>query len=530
MLKYGNLSSISNSNSKSLIPRNLTYRQADLFKTTVPDDAIIAAFNNPNNNPTLDNLNNLNVANATIGNAKIDVLYVNLIRLRTISKQHITVNDPLLITDLTSTTDQTYSYLFQQDSLFQCRRLDINVGNVSFRDNVIQINSAYFTNFGNPVASNKTKYDMLLSGFIFPNTNDDFEKKKFNSMLIIPNKYYLDDASTEFKQYDISHTDCFGSNSNEFTNSVRFTSTNYDFSKNSTILNTKNQINENDSDLFSINNCANLLNIEANNLALYGGKIVSINSSSFNPDISDSGIGTIEFLIYNNHIKPVQISTFSEDLITFISPVQMENQLNLVSDLRFEDIAQIKIKDASYFSIIDFSNNILWTIDGSGSSVFDVSGNFVFPDSSANMIFNNTLNLTSSVDQSTDINPLISYNVQNCSELKYLVNVKVNALDLSSNIFFRNILSDASQNNTFSGKIISKDENGKIMSMTFQGYTMWDLSLNIVTFFTNQMISPSPQWIISDMEIVNLFDLRVTLSNPQDTTTSWNISMETMSI
>jgi hypothetical protein len=530
MLKYGSLSSISNSNSKSLIPRNLTYRQQDLFKTTIPDAAIIAAFNTPGNNASLDNLNNLNVANATIGTAKVGTLYVDLIRLKTISKQHITVNDPVLITDLTNVTEQTYGYLIKENAVFQSTRLDINVGNVKFRDNVIQINSSYFTNFGSPVASNKTKYDSLLSGFIFPNTNDDFEKKKFNSMLVIPNKYYLDDVTAEFKQYDNVYTDCFGSNNNEFTNSVRFTSTNYDFSKNSTYLNPKNQLNENDSDLFSINDCTNLLNIEANNLALYGGKIISINSKSFNPDISDSGIGAIEFLIYNNHIEPVQISKFSEDLITFISPVQMENELNLLSNIRFDDIAQIKIKDASAFSIIDFSNNILWTIDGSGNNVVDQSGNFIFPNSNAAIIFENNLNLTSLANQLIDINPLITYNVQNCSELKYLVNIQVNAFDISSSIFFRNVLLDASQNNTFSGKIISKDENGKIMSMTFQGYTMWDSSLNVVTYFTNQMISPNPQWTIVAMEIVDSFDLRVTLSNPQDTTTSWNISMETISI
>jgi hypothetical protein len=524
MLKYGNLSSISNSNSKSLIPRNLTYRQQDLFKTTIPDAAIIAAFNTPGNGASLDNLNNLNVANATIGTAKIGTLYVDLIRLKTISKEHITVNDPVLITDLTSVTEQTYGYLIKEDAYFKGTRLDIDIGNLTLRDNVIQINSSYFTNFGSPIATNKTKYDSLLSGFIFPNTNDDFSKKNFNSMLIIPNKYYLDDVLAEFKQYDISYTDCFGSSNNEFTNSVRFTSTNYDFSKNSTHLNAKNEINTNDSELFSINDCTNLLNIEANNLALYGGKIVSINSTSFNPDISNSGIGTIEFLIYNNHIKPVQISEFSENMIIFKPPIQLENQL------KFNDVAQIQIKDSSAFSIIDFSNNILWTIDDIANNVFDTSGNLIFPKPNPQLIFQDKLNITSLVNQLIDINPLVTYNIQNCSELKYLANIHVNALDLSSNIFFRNILLDASQNNIFSGKIISKDENGKIMSMTFQGYTMWNLSVNTVTFFTNQMISPSPQWIISDMEIVNSFDLRVTLSNPQDTTTSWNISMESMPI
>jgi hypothetical protein len=225
-----------------------------------------------------------------------------------------------------------------------------------------------------------------------------------------------------------------------------------------------------------------------------------------------------------------EISTFSEELITFMSPVQIEDKLNLSSSLRFDNTAQIQIKDASSFSITDFSNNILWTIDTSKNNFFDESGNLIFPKSNPDIIFQDKLNLTSSANQFIDINPLITYNVQNCSELKYLANIQVNPYNLSHNIFLRNILSVENRNNTFSGKIISKDFDGLIMSMTFQGYTTWNYSINTVTYFVNQMISPTPQWNIVGMEIVNSFDLKITLSNPQNTETSWNISIESISI
>lgn len=522
MLKYGSLVSVSNSNAKSLMSKNLTNRQQDMFKTTVPPSTIIAALNAAGG-VSFPNVSNISASNADFANSRISTLYVDLIKQKTTSKPNITINNPLLITDLTNVTDQTYGYFVGKDSNFQGNSLNIDVGNVQFRDNVIQINSSYFSNFPTPTSSNKTKYDSILSGFLFPNTNDDDNKKLFNSMLIIPSKYYLDDASRQFKQYDDTlNTDCFGSGNNEYTNSIRFTSTDYGFNNNSTYVDPANQIRPSDSKLFSINDCNNLLNIEANNLALYGGKIISINSTSFNPDISNSGIGTIEFLIYNNHVHPVLISEFSQDMITFKPPVEMESQLNLLSNLRFDNIGQIQIKDASSFSIADFSNNILWRIDS--------SGNLIFPNINPIIEFSGSLNLTSSPNQSIDINPLVIYDIQTCSELKYLANIQVNALDVSTNIFFRNILLDASQNNTFTGKIISKDENRKIMSMTFQGYTMWESSVNTVTYIINQVISPNPAWSIIQMEIVNSVDLRINLSNPQTTTTSWNISIESISI
>lgn len=114
-------------------------------------------------------------------------------------------------------------------------------------------------------------------------------------------------------------------------------------------------------------------------------------------------------------------------MITFKPPVEMESQLNLLSNLRFDNIGQIQIKDASSFSIADFSNNILWRIDS--------SGNLIFPNINPIIEFSGSLNLTSSPNQSIDINPLVIYDIQTCSELKYLANIQVNALDVSTNIF-----------------------------------------------------------------------------------------------
>lgn len=802
MLKYGELSVINNLNSKSLVPRNLIYRQKELFKTAVSPDDINGVLN-----ASTFSIPNASSVTAGVGDfltSNSSTIFVNLIKKKTFSVENITINNSLLVTDLTNTTSQTFSYLFAQQSNFQSTRLDMDIGNLTLRDNVIEINSKFFNDFSDNNFIEKTFYDRILSGFIFPNTNDDPNKKKFNSMLVIPNKYYLDTQidTPIFKKYDSGKIDCFGSAPTEYTNSIRFILTNYDFSKNSTYLGTDNKLNSDDSDLTDINNCNNLLNIEAKNIALHGGKIIAIGTKSFNPsNFLNETDPSIQFLIYKNHTTPSLIGTMTDTLFNLKKPIKiqdniqintngiqfgldgttnlfdikhgtgsgttknfinldanlnkmtvnkyllLENQLDLsangniifgknninfikdgttyisVNDTTidiipnikiFNDNPAIQIPSLESFAFTDFSNNILWKlnnvlvdtsasytflqpnpsisfqngtslnfIQGVGTvclkinstmlttngdlqftnsspeilinpdtdfSIIDTSNNniitfnttsvhintnnFLFDSSSSNIFFNTSLtlnntnntpiltlfddsinclvsakfddiscnnittytiktndiscnqlifdgtnpqititsgqilnvvqdnnsflsisqdeidcsaniqllnskpeikftdnlNLTSLSNQLTDIYPLITYNTQNCSELKYLANIQINSLNVYSNVFFKNILSDDTQNNTFSGKIISKDGSGSIMSMTFQGYSSFDQSINRVTYFVNQMISPNIDWNIVDMEIINFVDLQITLSNPQLTNTNWNISLESISI
>jgi len=538
MLKYGSLSSINTSNSKSLISRNLTFRQQDVFKTPLSAIDIIETLS----------LGGVNLPSSTGGSTtgsstggtssgsisansgnfsklSTTTFSVDLIKQKTGTKSNLTINSPLNITDLTNVTEQTYSYFIGQNSTFEGSRLDINVDNI-------------------------TLFSEELITFMSPVQMED--KLNLSSSLKFDNIAQIQIKDASF----FSITD--------FSNNILWT---IDTSKNNFLDDSGNLIFQDKLNLISSANQVEIstfseelitfmppVQMEEKLTLLSSLKFVDTaqiqikDASSFSiTDFSNNILWTIDTsknnffdgsgnLIFQDKLNLIssatqfEISTFSEELITFMSPVQIEDKLNLSSSLRFDNTAQIQIKDASSFSITDFSNNILWTIDTSKNNFFDESGNLIFPKSNPDIIFQDKLNLTSSANQFIDINPLITYNVQNCSELKYLANIQVNPYNLSHNIFLRNILSVENRNNTFSGKIISKDFDGLIMSMTFQGYTTWNYSINTVTYFVNQMISPTPQWNIVGMEIVNSFDLKITLSNPQNTETSWNISIESISI
>ena len=195
MLKYGGLSTVNNVNSKSLVPRNLTYRQNDIFKSTVSSSDIITAIQS--NSFVIPNASNITSDSGNFNNSSIANLSVDLITQKTTTLPYIQINAPINITDQTSTVVQSFKFNFNEDSTFEGTSLDVNVGNISFRDNIVYINSKFNDTIAGP---NETSYDSYLSGFMFPNNNQDSTKKRtYNGMIIIPAKTYLNNDSINLK-------------------------------------------------------------------------------------------------------------------------------------------------------------------------------------------------------------------------------------------------------------------------------------------------------------------------------------------
>ena len=147
--------------------------------------------------------------------------------------------------------------------------------------------------------------------------------------------------------------------------------------------------------------------------------------------------------------------------------------------------------------------------------------------------FNKTLKVSANIIQDSDINSIVSYNIDKSYakyfEKKYLASI-ILTTGSSKSIYFKNILNSSGENNTFTGKIISRDNDDDIMSLTFNGYTKTILGVNKVTFFVTQLYSPNVLWSIKDMTISNNVDLQIELNNPQLSDTNWNISLESISI
>ncbi len=635
MLKYGENPVTNIGNSKSLVPRNLIYRQKELFKTAVSNSDIISAIQS--NSFTIPNAANITSDSADFTSSNVTNLAVDVIRKKTQSLENVTINDTLNVTDLTLTNPQTFSYLFNANGVFESNSLDINSVNLTIADNVVYVNSKFIDDFANPL-KDPTLYDRYLSGFMFPNNNQNpnVAKKTYAGMLVIPAKTYLDEVSFSFKQYDNNKTLY---DDNDYVNSIRFTSFGYPFDRNS---DTNTMDKTTDDSLKDINTCSNLLNIEANNLLLYGGKIVAINKASFEQnDTTNPNKGEISFNVYDSNGNFNELLKLSSSALQVFGPIQIEQNIRIdASGIKFgnnnnifsigpnnggsfvklddtnqnvtimkdtdiffdnqirfyknnrpglpyltftdtlldtsanirlsDDNPFIQIRNADNFSIIDFNNKVLWKIN---DIVVDTSANYTFNqpnpyisfqnntkltfregnigflsinknylDSSANIkllnsqpeiSFNKTLNISATTEQDISSNPIIVYSIKksyaNYFEKKYLTSI---IIDASSNksIYLKDILNSSGENNTFTGKIISRDLDDNIMSMTFNGYSKGIGVNNVVTFFINHLYTSNPLWTINDILFSNTIDLRIDLNNPLPKDTNWNISLESISI
>lgn len=447
MLKYGENPVVNNGNSKSLVPRNLTYRQKELFRTAVSNSDIISAIQS--NSFTIPNAANITSDSADFTNSNVSNLAVDVIKKKTSTLQNITINDSLNITDLTLTNPQTFSYVFNESGVFESKSLDMNIGNLTIADNVPYINSKVIDDFASNLGQSITNYDRYISGLMFPNSNEDtdIEKKKFTGMLVIPAKTYLKDdgVNLEFKQYTTTSKTIYGSN--DYKNSVRFTSFNYDFSRNSIVMG--NTINlTNDSSLKDINSCTNLLNVEANNLVLYEGKIIAMKSNTFaENEFNNTRPGNISFYAHDKDIGLIELLKLSPSNIQLFGPIQIDTNIRI-------DASGIKFGETTdTFQISNYNNGeILFKIDKGTNKVSIYKDTDVFFDDAIRFYKSNRTNLpyftltdtildTSANIRLSDDNPYI--------QIRYKDRFSI--IDFSSNVLWRinDIVVDTSANYTF---------------------------------------------------------------------------------
>ena len=219
MLKYGDISLINNGNSKSLVPRNLTYRQKELFKSNIDDSEILNIINTN----TIENINTNNITsdNANVNIINTSILYVDLINKKTSTDNQIIINNKLQIIN----QDLSFNYLLSNDSIFKANSLNIQIpeieieGYLGFSNNNIkfyksldlsangmikfgsnlQINDGSF----NVITINKTTIDTSANINLLNNTPEI----KFKDRLKLYNTTYSDNSSNAILVYNTSSND-----------------------------------------------------------------------------------------------------------------------------------------------------------------------------------------------------------------------------------------------------------------------------------------------------------------------------------
>jgi hypothetical protein len=371
MLKYGNPQIISNGVSKSISPRNLTYRQKE---------SITNITNNTTSSSTSQNIlstigGNTNTDTGTGGNTgggttdnivattgdfvrlSANTLLVDIIKRRTATKNQVFVNDNLFVSDSEQLASASFSHTFSKDTNLYSGTLNIDTPVVTFRDNVIKFNSAIKSS-SNYTFSENLNLDSAMSGFLFPNINETdgipgtIGAIANNAMLFMPANYYLDFNSSLRTLSFTKYNNNYHFKNDSIGNNIRFTKTNYNFTRDSTY--NKNTFNYSlDSQLNSVNTISNLLNIEAKNLALGNGDIILLNGVDFNPtNANNTPQGkSFNFKFWDiNNTDPLSILKIEKTKATFSTNIVDLNP-NLTTNNTDTTNPKLQFKDTNSFTI-----------------------------------------------------------------------------------------------------------------------------------------------------------------------------------
>lgn len=322
MLKYGNILQISNGNSKTLIPRNLTYNSSVGNMQTI--------IGSGGTGDSTANFNSASITDLTINS-------LNLIPNTLASC--IVVSSPiafsLLKADYQINNFGIYPILFTQDILVKNKNFNLNTNNLSIKDNVFILNNEL-----NGVTINDNQTDNIISGFIFPIADNNQSTDYYSGFLYVPNnKLAQISATSNFYKWTNDQYNYF-KDSNKGFFKFKYLSQTLDFET------YKNVMDRNYLDL--IDNNKKLANLQANGLALYDGEIVGMNNNLvFN--LSDGttinnliNITLTKFNLLNN----LGISFINNLFITdannnkYISFDGTKNLINFYQNLSFNNIEQ----------------------------------------------------------------------------------------------------------------------------------------------------------------------------------------------
>lgn len=446
MLKYGEILSVNNGNSKTLFSRNLTYKNTTFTQSA---SGLSTVLDNSVNETTL----NSNLNSATI----IDLAVSTLSLIPNTLATNIVINSPIAFSILKSEYQSNnfglYPVFFSQNMFIENKNFILKTDNFIVKDNVIIINSEntsnYITNF---------QKDNLISGYIFPITDQNTSTGYYSGMLYMPNSKLekLNENSTFYKWTNNRYN--YFTNQNKGFYKLKYMPQELNF------LQYSNNMDSNYFDL--VNNNQNLANLQANAIGLYDGEIIGMNNTNISFKLSD-GITMYEILnitktdinILNNLalkfidtliIKDINNNNYLSigavnNLITFYKNIYLQNNEH---DIQFTNILNFTVGSLNMAKFTALNNKIelfsttfvndlkvlssfeLNNIPITFLSILNIIGN-----NNTFITFNSATNLIN-ILQTTYVNTLLINNLfrlNNNIPLKFTTLMSIQ--DVNSNIF-----------------------------------------------------------------------------------------------
>ena len=383
MLKYGEILNITSGNSKTLIPRNLIINNSSVNENTTTTSS--------SNNITTSNFDSATITNLSISNLSLvpGILYTNIF-----------INSPVAFSvvknDYTNNNFTTYPIFFSRDIKISNNNLVIDSGCVTIKDNVIVLN-----NSGDTQSIEGSTTDLLISGFIFPISDQNISTGYYSGLLYLPNNQ-IDkiSANSNLYKWTLNQFKYFNNLNKGF----------YKLKYLSSALNFKNYNNNLDDNYVNlINNNDDMTNLLLNSIALYDGEIVGLNNN-ININLSN-GTNITKLLNINElglnllgnlplsfsetfKIKDQNNNTYLSigklnELIVFYKNIllnNLEHTINFNSILNLISNGNTLIKMNGSSNLTEFSGNVNIT-NLSILNSFELNG--------APIVFTNTLSINS---------------------------------------------------------------------------------------------------------------------------------------
>lgn len=431
MLKYGSLNNVTNQTSKTLIPRNLTYK-------SVLNTSSINITNNSNSNANNSTDTTQTSINATTGT--ITDLSVSTISALS-NVNNIVCNGAIafsvLKSEYISHDFKSYPILFTRDIAIENKNVILNTETLTIKDNVLLINNQVKNNsFVNNTS------DVFISGFIFPIIDQNSSTGYYSGLLYLPNNKIekVSSISTEYKW-----------TTNKY---LLFRDTNKGFyklkylSQDNSFSTYQNNMTSTYVDLFDNND--NLSNLIVNSIGITDGELVAFNNEFLNIMLGDQDnvpINVVTFnktnLTLNNNIDIVfdssltiktttEIINFTDLMTTFYTNILFNKSASIVN---FTNTLQINSNDQTYMLFDNINNRIEFSKDVVINTLIILNNlELNFKD----LYFGSELNIGSNVNNI--FVPYLNFtNTSTNQSLNLLANTYVNNLFINTNLTFKSI-------------------------------------------------------------------------------------------
>ena len=502
MLKYGDINIINNGNSKSLIPRNLTYK--NILNNTTTNNLINGSTTNSNTSTTG------NFTSATITDLNVSSLNIVSNSLT----PNIVISSPIafsvLKSDYSTNDFITYPIYFSRDIFINNTNFKIETENLTIKDNVFMINSKSIN-----VATANNTTDNVVSGFIFPISDNNTSTGFYSGLLYLPNNKIQQTAigSSTYKWSNNNYN--YFSNINKGFFKLKYLPQNLDFSK------YKNTLNSDYVDLVENNN--NLANLQVSALACGDGEIISINNQFLTFKISD-GINlphdtiTIDKtslnLLNNLSINFIDNLLIKNNKTTFINihnnSIDFLNDINLNKNnfnINFNDIINFISNNKTLFSINSITNQIEIL---STTFVNDIKINSSLELNNIPIKFSNVLQFIA--------NNIVFLNLDSVNNIIYFYQpTTINTLNINTSfnlknnipIIFSNYLNIVDSNKNYLQISAINNNINLYVPTTINGLTVnTNFNINIpITFNTNFIVQTTNKQLLNiDINNTNLYN------------------------